>query len=275
MAARVGRRKREGDMLQPTTEELLARIETLEGRQRTQTRRRSARMALSVVAMAALLAVPIGVFASHSFTDVPDSNTFHTQIGRVKGAGITAGCTATTYCPDANVTRGQMAAFLARTGGRVSYDLFGNTVVAADANNSVLSTITLKPGDVTGGTAYVKIDAGINAFTSSVTGCPCQTGYTIYVNGVAQIAEVYTSIENINIQGVYGYDTVSITKVYAVPTGTAATIELRANNEATAVTVWGDLAASYIPFAGDGTNPVVAAPAPAPKPGSIGAPSAP
>jgi S-layer homology domain len=273
MAARVGRRKREDDMLQPTTEELLARIETLEGRQRTQGRRRGARMALSVIALAALLAVPIGVFASHSFTDVPDSNTFHTQIGRVKGAGITAGCTATTYCPDANVTRGQMAAFLARTGGRVAYDLFGNTAVAASASGFVLSTITLKPGDVTGGTAYVKIDAGINAFTGTVTGCPCQTGFTIYVNNVAQIAEVYTSIENINVSGV-GYDAVSITKVYAVPTGTAATIELRANNGGSGVTVWGDLAATYIPFAGDGTN-AVAAPALAPKPGSVGAPSAP
>jgi hypothetical protein len=47
------------------------------------------------------------------FTD--DDGTTHEQnINRVKEAGITSGCTPTTYCPDSSVTRGQMAAFLRR-----------------------------------------------------------------------------------------------------------------------------------------------------------------
>jgi hypothetical protein len=36
------------------------------------------------------------------------------NINRVAEAGITLGCTATTYCPTATVTRAQMASFLTR-----------------------------------------------------------------------------------------------------------------------------------------------------------------
>lgn len=47
------------------------------------------------------------------FTD--DDGTIHeAAIDRVRHAGVTAGCSATTYCPAAAVTRGQMAAFLHR-----------------------------------------------------------------------------------------------------------------------------------------------------------------
>jgi hypothetical protein len=47
------------------------------------------------------------------FTD--DTGTTHeANINRVAAAGITKGCSPTTYCPAANVTRGQMAAFLHR-----------------------------------------------------------------------------------------------------------------------------------------------------------------
>ena len=46
------------------------------------------------------------------FTDT--SAAFTAEIDRIYAAGITAGCGPTTYCPDRIVTRGEMAAFLAR-----------------------------------------------------------------------------------------------------------------------------------------------------------------
>ena len=47
------------------------------------------------------------------FTD--DEGSVHeVNIDRLKASGVTAGCTATTYCPSGAVTRGQMAAFLKR-----------------------------------------------------------------------------------------------------------------------------------------------------------------
>jgi hypothetical protein len=66
-------------------------------------------------AMASFLARAFDLPATPTdyFTD--DDGTTHEQnINRVKEAGITSGCTPTTYCPDSSVTRGQMAAFLRR-----------------------------------------------------------------------------------------------------------------------------------------------------------------
>ncbi|MCC7482949.1 MAG: S-layer homology domain-containing protein [Hyphomicrobiales bacterium] len=48
------------------------------------------------------------------FTDVPLSHAFADYITLMKHYGITSGCTATTYCPDDPVTRGQMAVFVVR-----------------------------------------------------------------------------------------------------------------------------------------------------------------
>lgn len=47
------------------------------------------------------------------FTD-DDASPFEPSINRVAAAGITTGCTRTTFCPTATVPRGQMAAFLHR-----------------------------------------------------------------------------------------------------------------------------------------------------------------
>ena len=47
------------------------------------------------------------------FTD--DNSSIHEgDINRMAAAGITGGCTATTFCPHQSVTREQMAAFLKR-----------------------------------------------------------------------------------------------------------------------------------------------------------------
>ncbi|MBL8211395.1 MAG: S-layer homology domain-containing protein [Bryobacterales bacterium] len=48
------------------------------------------------------------------FADVPASHTAFRYIQKLRDLGVTNGCTASTYCPDATVTRGQMAAFLVR-----------------------------------------------------------------------------------------------------------------------------------------------------------------
>ncbi len=50
-------------------------------------------------------------------TDVPTSSTHAGSIGALQRAGITQGCTATTFCPTAPVSRGQMASFLSRAFG--------------------------------------------------------------------------------------------------------------------------------------------------------------
>jgi hypothetical protein len=52
--------------------------------------------------------------ATATFLDVPVGAPFHREIEALASSGITAGCTGGNYCPGNPVTRGQMAAFLAR-----------------------------------------------------------------------------------------------------------------------------------------------------------------
>ncbi len=52
--------------------------------------------------------------ATPYFTDVPATDTEFPYVQRMKLDGITNGCTATTYCPDDPVTRGDMAIFVMR-----------------------------------------------------------------------------------------------------------------------------------------------------------------
>ena len=81
-------------------------------RPRTSTRR----VTLIGFFAAIVLAVPMGVLASHQFTDVPDDYPYHADIDALVDSGVTGGCGGGKYCPASFVTRGQMAAFLNRLG---------------------------------------------------------------------------------------------------------------------------------------------------------------
>ena len=54
---------------------------------------------------------------SAAFADVPSDATYGPAVDFLAEAGVTRGCTATTYCPDGTVTRAEMAAFLWRLEG--------------------------------------------------------------------------------------------------------------------------------------------------------------
>jgi len=79
------------------------------------------------VALAMTVATGV-VFASHQFADVPTNHQFHSDISWLADSGVTTGCGGGNFCPEDNVTRGQMAAFLHR------YNLefgSGETIVTA------------------------------------------------------------------------------------------------------------------------------------------------
>ena len=66
-------------------------------------------------AMASFLARAFALPSTTTDYFSDDTGTTHeVNINRVAAAGITSGCSPTTYCPAASVTRGQMAAFLRR-----------------------------------------------------------------------------------------------------------------------------------------------------------------
>ena len=55
--------------------------------------------------------------ASASFADVPTGHWAFQWIEALRSSGITSGCAAGVYCPDANVTRAEMAVFMSRALG--------------------------------------------------------------------------------------------------------------------------------------------------------------
>lgn len=52
-----------------------------------------------------------------TFADVPMSNVFYTDIGKISAKGITVGCDSQNYCPAQSVTRAEMAIFIVRALG--------------------------------------------------------------------------------------------------------------------------------------------------------------
>lgn len=74
-------------------------------------------LAIALIVLATMVAAPLAVSAASSFVDVPDTHNFSNDVQWLADAGVTKGCNPPTndrFCPDDNVTRGQMAAFMHR-----------------------------------------------------------------------------------------------------------------------------------------------------------------
>ena len=148
---------------------------------RASARSKLAKRLTRVGLVALMLALPVMVSASHQFTDVPTSHTFHAAIARLYGARLTTGCSASKFCPNANVTRGQMAAFLNRGLGRAAVDS-GGTGLADDwvtldpetPGGGVLAAVDLQHGGGPGGTGHVLVTASVSAYTTLAGTCPCE-----------------------------------------------------------------------------------------------------
>ena len=82
---------------------------------------------LALIEATAVVAVPVTVLASNSFTDVSDANIFHDDIDWMAESGVTQGCGNGDFCPGDIVTRQQMSAFM----HRFATDLLPRTAHAA------------------------------------------------------------------------------------------------------------------------------------------------
>jgi hypothetical protein len=78
----------------------------------------------------------------YPFDDVTPASFAYDDIGRIHKLGITTGTTATTYSPADDVTREQMAAFLARV-----HRLLGPDVHDHDGSDAGEPGDTEEPGD--------------------------------------------------------------------------------------------------------------------------------
>ena len=238
---------------------------------------------LTVVGIAALLlAVPVAVSANHLFSDVPTSNTFHTTIGRLAGAGITGGCGSGKFCPNANVTRGQMSAFLNRGLGRGTGGIFGDAtwddVSTLDAATpaTLVAIAEITTGGGAGGTGHVLVTGYFNAWTNEDLVCPCDIHAWVEDLDTGEFsAAVFDTITDIpapsgDATGPFYQATVSVSHLFTATSGSNWTYavygKLIPTNLPTTPPVdpmftgWvSGMQAVYVPFAGDGSNPLMPA----------------
>ncbi len=224
-------------------------------------RRRSGRRALIALAglgAALIVAVPIA-WASHQFTDVPDSNPFHGDIAAVKDAGITSGKTCAppgtppTYCPAEGITREAMAAFVHRGFGRAGKGVAAQAVIGASPVD--LAVLTMNVGGVAGNTQFVKLDAVVTTFITSLTNCPCTTAYRIDQDGVGPITGAHYNTNSALAGNGLGFETGAATTVVAVPTASTQTFRLQAFASGSApnsATGYAQLTAVTTPFGSTG-----------------------
>jgi S-layer homology domain len=131
---------------------------------------RTRRRRFITLAVAAFLVVPATVFASDGFIDVPDTQIFHGDIAWMDANGITSGCGGGNYCPDDNVTRGQMAAFMKRLATK-------KVVNAATAETAVSATTATTAGNGAVAHGYYSGPSfeadGFSTFSNPSTGVYC------------------------------------------------------------------------------------------------------
>ena len=118
-------------------------------------------MALYLTRLATAAGVTLGSGADQGFTDISgQSAEIQTAINQIKQLGVTTGTTATTYSPDDNVTKEQMAMFVER--------LLAKTPVGPGGQNDADAlglTLYINSSDIgTGNYNYDDIDSGSVTF---------------------------------------------------------------------------------------------------------------
>ncbi len=128
--------------------------------------------------------VPLTLFAANNFTDLNNGSVHNADIDTIYNLGLANGCTDTTYCPNAPVTREQMASFLARTAAfdRVGFASFSSAGADADLGvgpSKDYMTVNLTVPGREGQSVYVRVSFTGYAFAKSTDAgilnpnCPC------------------------------------------------------------------------------------------------------
>lgn len=211
---------------------------------------------LGAVAVLALVAAPVGVWADHRFPDVPPGSG-HTEVSKIADAGIVRGCgTQGQYCPENPVTRIQMAQFLSRSGGSASaasQPLPGALLNAAPATTNAMS-IDVTVAGLPGQQQRVKIDADAVVRAASTAGCPCEAMFFLQDgnNPSTQFSAQHfvTVTDPTDATGALVDVPISLSYVFTAETGTTHTFFLTGQRTAgtEAIRAYGDITATTYPF---------------------------
>lgn len=234
-------------------------------------RPRRPRTLIGLGALAIALLLPAVALASHTFADVPTSSTFHTNIANLAGAGVTAGCGGNNYCPDAPVTRGEMAAFLNRGLGRVAEADFSPTDMIGTPWQAV-GSLTITPGTSPGALPGAKqfIRGQFNGYVdfANVNGCPCDFAFGLST-GPGGSSSLSTWAGSLKVTTARAFAPFSTGGVIAVTGNSPVTVTLwtsliLSGNSTTEYYVTGNLTAETIPFGHTGASSLGAVGQPAP-----------
>jgi len=134
-------------------------------------------MALFLTRAATEMGVTLGDGSDQGFTDISGkSAAIQTAINQIKQLGVTTGTTATTYDPDSNVTKEQMAMFVERLLDNVAPGPNGSNDDDADGDSAAETyingtTATYNYTDIdTGDTTYEGHNAIVEVFNLGITG---------------------------------------------------------------------------------------------------------
>jgi hypothetical protein len=218
---------------------------------------RSTTRAAAAIAVTALLAVVCftgSAWAGHQFADVSSGHPFHDEIARIADAGITTGFEDGTYRPGAAVSRGAMAAFMARGFSSISSDAAQGVNLTHNTPIEVVGT-SIRAGAAEGGTGYVVVDVTGTAFVGASELCPCTVLYSISQSPLdeGQVLHLATVPGQ---EGEGGQAGVALAVQEVVPVeGDATTtyylIARMLDTNAIDVAVQATITAMYVPFAGE------------------------
>lgn len=200
-------------------------------------------------ALALAILLPATAVASHIFSDVPTTMTGHSAIEALYDARVTGGCTASTYCPTAAVTREQMAIFLQRGLGRVAFssDQTSNPVTDVD---TIQNSVVLRTGGTSGGTQFIKADVAFSGNVTDATGCPCNVFVFITASSGGSSDGIAVTVDSL------GFFAGSATYAFGAPTGSNITIAATASQDQTTstITMFADISAITGAYGSQGTD---------------------
>jgi hypothetical protein len=128
-----------------------------------------------------LAASPARAQSCAGFSDVFVTDFFCADVTWLRNANITLGCTGTAYCPNNNVTRGQMALFMRRLAEATFQDI------------NLVESSTPPPGTLT---------SGVSACTSQAITVPASglNGRRIHVNAIVSLRTNATTDVRLTIE---------------------------------------------------------------------------
>jgi len=165
------------------------------------------------LALVALLVVltPFATFAANPFTDLVAGSPHNGNIDAIYNAGITTGCVPNAkYCPTDNVTRQEMASFLARTAGLGGNAPIANAKTAQTATNATNAVNANNAANAVNAGHATNADTATNATTASnanTVGGYAPNGLVRVARGVGQVfpatvnlTTAYQTVASVTIQ---------------------------------------------------------------------------